>query len=100
MAIQKSKTLINGTTGNYWKITSITVDKQKMVATCVISLFLSSAKSNSVPMARGRAYKVAVTKEQLAGDITAVCYTSLKTQAAKLIRGQPTDSDIAGGIDV
>lgn len=106
MAIQKSKTLQNGATGNYWKITNISIDREKLVATCRVELFKDSSFSNIGSLGSAKVFRVTVTKQQIAGDITAVCYTAIKTQANQSVtnpvthESAPKDADLAGGTDV
>lgn len=47
MAIQKEKTLASGITGNYWRITSINIDRQNLRIMAVIALFKDAAASAS-----------------------------------------------------
>lgn len=100
MAIQKTKTLANGVTGNYWKITQVSVDKQSMTATATIALFTDAAHTNTSPITgTNKQYKMPVTKAQLTGDITAAAYTSIKAQASTFTNGKDKDPDLAGGTD-
>lgn len=45
MAIQKEKTLPSGVTGNYWRLTSITLNRQNLTAMAEIALFKDAAAS-------------------------------------------------------
>lgn len=91
MAIQKSKTLTNGSTGNYFKITKTTVDKQAMTVTCILSLFTDAAHTATSPLDYTKVFKNTATKQQLSGDILALCYTNIKAK---------NDPDLTGGTDV
>lgn len=46
MAIQASKTLNNGVTGNYWKITKITTDVLALMNTYELSLYIDASHAN------------------------------------------------------
>lgn len=45
MAIEKEKTLPSGSTGNYWRLTSINIDRQNLRIMAVIALFKDAAAS-------------------------------------------------------
>jgi len=45
MAIQKEKTLSSGITGNYWRITSVNINRQSLRMMVVIALFKDAAAS-------------------------------------------------------
>lgn len=88
MALSKSKTINrpDGTTatGTYWKITKIVADKQKMTATWTISLFLNQtiADSSGAPLGPTYSFTAPVTKDQIAGDMTALGYTTIVAKIA------------------
>lgn len=91
MAIQKSKTLANGATGNYWKVTQAKVDKQAMKVRATMSLFVDQAHSVIASLNSNKIFNISVTKAQLSGDVIALCYTQIKTL---------NDPDLSGGTDV
>lgn len=108
MALQKEKQLLNGTTGNYWKITSVTADKVKNKLQVVISLFISKEASDEgkLPLQAKHSFVSDFTKEQLAGDLTLLGYNLIKE---KMLLPEPTDirkpleiiahRDLSGAID-
>lgn len=113
MAIQKTKSLPNGSTGNYWKITSETCDRLKLTCAYVITLFTDKthADNGSPSLGLSKKYVFTCTKGELAQDLTALGYDKIKTKAASIvtpptIRGITTpapymyDSDLSGGTDV
>ncbi len=109
MALQKSKQLQNGITGNYWKITSVTADKVKNQLQVVISLFVSKEISDEGKQSLQVKHSFIgdFTKEQLAGDLTILGYNLIKE---KMALPEPTDirkpleimshRDLSGSIDV
>ena len=106
MALIKERTLLNGSTGNYWKVTHFSVDKVGMHLDCAIELFQDEAHKNAAPLQFFKAYKFPVTKQEIAGDITALCYTKIKASAAlthldPMGTGEqvPVDIDLAGAVD-
>lgn len=111
MAIQKSKTLANGTTGDYWKVTSEAYDKVTHLCTWVISLYLDHAHGTSHAPTLGldKIYTYVATPEELMGNRTTLAYTQIKAKAASLVippfsppdtDAVPFDSDLIDGIDV
>ena len=99
MALQKSKTLPNGSTGDYWKVAQVIVDKKAMVLVCTISLFMNQTVADVVgPQTLGvsKYYTFPVTKDQLAGDIVALAYTLIIAK----VNSTPTDPDLAGSTNV
>ena len=92
MAIQKTKTLANGMTGNYWKITSVSVDKQSMKLKVTMALFVAQANTATSPIpTTNKLFTFTVTKVDLMGDLVALCYASIKAK---------NDPDLTGGTDV
>lgn len=111
MAIQKAKTLLNGASGNYWKIVSEVYDKVTLKCSWTITLFTDKTHSDEGNPSLGlnKLYTYIATKEELQGNRTLLGYTQIKAKAASMVRpifGQPTDplvqydSDLADGIDV
>lgn len=94
MAIQKSKTLASGATGNYWKVTSVTVNKQTMTLSAMMSLFMDSTHSTSASLGLTKSFSFPVTKTDLSGDLIALAYKKINAQAntmktTKAIPGKP-----------
>lgn len=93
MAIQKTKTLANGATGNYWKIVSAEVNVLNLVATWTFALFCDKAHADNVPndpISGGKLLQRGITKEQKKTDLFALGYAAAKTS---------DDPDFAGGVD-
>lgn len=113
MAIEKSKTLPNGASGNYWRITQLDIDKVTLSMNCTISLFFDHAHSTSKAPNLGlnKQFKFSVLREDLNGDVTALAYTKIKDAAAAMYTPLPSsidtdpqprqfDPDLVGGVDV
>ncbi len=111
MAMQKEKTLLNGATGNYWKVTHVTCDKMAMEITVVISLFLDSTHRMGKDLGLSKTFKEPVTKNELATDITSLAYAKVKARAETLLRYDVftgdlletpiySDPDLAGATEV
>jgi len=111
MAIKKSKTLTDGSVGEYWKITKEIFNKNTLECTWEISLFKDKTFSDegmpSLPIRK--VYTFNCTKEELAGDRTELGYSKIRAKAITMVRplfGKKEDaliqfdSDIAGGEDV
>lgn len=99
MALQKDKTLPNGSSGNYWKITSESYDKVSRQCEWRISLFLNKDTSDSKKPSLGlvKSFSYLASKEELAGDRTALGYTQIKSQASRMINppfGRLGDSQV------
>jgi hypothetical protein len=84
MALSKAKAMANGSSGNYWKITSCQVDKTKMSVTWVITLYATQALATAGAPSLGLSYsfKSTVTKAQLATDLTQLGYVTIMAQVA------------------
>lgn len=111
MALLKSKTLKDGTTGEYWKIIGILVDRFAKAAKFEIALFQSqaAAQAGATPMQMRKTKAFMMTSEELAGDITAVGYEKIKSQAAVMLdkdlagkpcEPYPADADLVGATDI
>lgn len=114
MAIQKEKTLPNGAVGNYWRITTITIDRQNLRIAGQIALFKDQAASvaGAPPLGAVKTFRFGFTMAEFLGSPNAIAfiYTKIKAKASELIsfdiQGTPidppiyTDPDIAGGVDV
>jgi hypothetical protein len=87
MALSKTKTLSNGETGNYWKITSFSVNKQAMTITYQLSLFVSQSYTTTSPIkGTTKTFTFPITKTQLAGDVIALGYTNILTKANTVVK--------------
>lgn len=105
MAIQNSKTLKSGVSGNYWKITKLNIDLVALVTTIEISLYLDSTHGNdgvSGPIFK-KTYITSVTLQQIMqGSITNL-YNNILAKANSLVPNVGSDgthifdTDLAGG---
>jgi len=113
MAIKKEKTLDNGASGDYWRITRETYNKLAGHCVCLVALFKDKAHSDAgkPPLKEDKSYTVKVTKQEMAGDRTVLCYTKIKQKAASQVLVKPGfdgtpaeyrvfDPDLADGEDV
>lgn len=109
MALLKDKTLLNGSTGNYWKITSETYDKISLQCTWIIALFKDQdiCTAGNPSLGLEKTYIYMASDVELAGDRTLLGYIQIKLQAAQLVydlpgnRGpsEPFDSDLFDAVD-
>lgn len=114
MAIEKEKTLNNGSVGNYWRILNITIDRQNMKAHAQLALFKDKATSDAgghnLNCIKLFSFNF-TTAELVAANTNLISWVYSKIMAAastlvtKDIIGQtipptPYDQDIAGGINV
>jgi hypothetical protein len=110
MAIQKSKTLPNGITGNYWRLTNISFDRDALSASARIALFKDKATSDSGAPHLGlvKHFSFTFTVPELIsttnvlayiyGKIRSIAETPInKDIAGNLIDVVPFDNDIANG---
>ena len=86
MALQKSKTLPNGATGNYWKIIYIGVDKRSLRVNYQIDLYMDIAHSGIASLNYTKNYSFMMTNQQMAGDLTSLGYTKIKDFANTIKR--------------
>jgi hypothetical protein len=114
MAIQKSKTLQNGATGDYWRLLNITIDRTTFKASCQLALFKDAATSNSGAPHLGdvKTFHFSFTMGEISAASNIVAYIYAKIVAAaeaevttdkfgnQLESPQPFDIDLAGGINV
>jgi hypothetical protein len=109
MALQKAKILANGTEGNYWKVTHVSADKIRLELTVHVSLYLSkqAADEGKSNMGVHHTIKGSFTKQQLAGDLTALGYQLVKQSVSGAEPTSPTEGlkimahrDLTGSIDV
>lgn len=114
MAIQKSKTLNNGASGDYWRITSINIDRQNLFITGTIALFKDAATSASggTPLGCVKSFQFPFTIAEFLAAPNAISfiYTKIRAHVETLINydingnpiipPRPYDDDLAGGIQV
>lgn len=105
MAIQKEKTLANGVTGNYWRLSQLHIDIDKLTVEFSICLYLdSTAGTNGTASLMCKRYRFPVNPTQLATGTLSTAYQRILDQANVEIDdpfnpGQTIvyDSDLAGG---
>lgn len=115
MAIEKSKTLPNGATGNYWRITSITLNRQNLTAIAEIALFKDKSTSDAghPPLGAYKTFNFNFTVPALVSsqNVIAFIYGLIVARAETVVAynfftGEPlaeptvVDPDIAGGTQV
>jgi hypothetical protein len=111
MAIQKTKTLPSGVSGNYWRILSITLDTQSGIAVGRIGLFINQATSDAggepLPVVKSFSFSFTAAGLLAAPNVISYVYTNImnmaNTMITKSITGAtlqtpiPYDADLAGG---
>lgn len=109
MALQKLKQLPSGAEGNYWKVVQVSADKLKLELTVRVSLFLSKAASDEGKASMGIHHTIQgnFTKQQLAGDLTALGYQLVKQYTSGAEPTNPTEGlkimahrDLHGSVDI
>jgi hypothetical protein len=114
VAIQKEKTLSNGAVGNYWRITSIFIDRQTMRVIGTIALFKDAAASaaGKPPLGEFKKFNFTFTMAEFlaAANAVAFVYTKIVAYAQQIrthdINGVALetpvyfDADLADGITV
>ncbi len=114
MAIQKEKTMANGSVGNYWRIMSINIDRQNLKIAGRIALFKDAAASaaGSPPLGMEKTFRFTFTMAEFAASPNAITFVYNKIKAIAAVEiaydlaGNPidppllTDPDLVGGIDV
>ena len=113
MAIQKTKTLPNGASGNYWKVVEEVYDKNSLLCTWRVALFTDRDHSvaKAPPLSQFKTYHYKASVPEIQGNRTALAYEKIKAKAATMVPpiGQPNapeesyvlfDSDLANGEDV
>lgn len=87
MALKKLKTLPSGVSGEYWKITHISLDRIVGKATCMFDLFVSKALSDSgaKPLGVQKKFVIDLTKEEIETDLIENCYIKVKAKAQTMV---------------
>lgn len=106
MAIRKIKNLPNGISGDYWKVTSVSLDKPALKLTCTIALFKD--ENQTVPLKMSKTFKFKIEPDQVDGDLVALSYTLIKGRANTMVKVLfsknndliEADPDLAHGEDV
>lgn len=107
MALLKSKTLENGATGKYWKITAECYDRMTRKVTWQIALFTDQAHAtlHGKHLGLTKSFSSQVTPEEASGNRTALGYAKILEQASQMVNRDitgalldtpvPRDSDLA-----
>lgn len=99
MALQKSKTLASGVTGDYWKIIKTTVDKMNMTAEFQMELFLNEAHKSAKPLYCKKTFTFTIVGSDLNENIILLGYTKIKAFINSIIKEEviaDPDNNIAG----
>lgn len=111
MALIKQKTLANGTTGNYWRVTEESYNRNTLICRWKISLFKDeeTSQSGAPSLDVHKVFTYTATKLELAGNRTQLAYIQIKLQANTLIpcipfegypeTQRPFDVDLANAVD-
>jgi len=110
MAIQKEKTLNNGYTGNYWRITAVSINNMSRTMVGSIGLFKDKATSDAggQPLLVKQFHFSFTMQEFLASpNVIALTYAKIVAQAETLLHYDmngtpivppiPRDADLVGG---
>jgi hypothetical protein len=105
MALQKEKTLSNGATGNYWRISTLQFNRATMKLDMVISLYKDSTPSLA-PLSNGHLVSAVLSQQELTGNLVAMAYNKIKAFAnsdVPNVDGNGTHkgiSDLVDAVDV
>lgn len=112
MAIIKSKTLANGSSGNYWRILNITIDRQGFKVNTQVALFKDQATSDAghghLGLIKNFSFNFSMSEIGSQNIITYMygkILTAANTMITRDVQGRlletpvPYDPDIAGGIN-
>lgn len=112
IGIVKSKTLKNGTVGEFWKITKLSADLITGQMSVTLSLYINQAAfaSGKSPLTSSKVYNLTITPSDLVGDLRTMIWTKIKAKANSLVTvdisgalldpAVPFDPDLVGGTDV
>lgn len=109
MALKKAKVLPTGVSGEYWKITSATINSDLNRVTYKISLFLDKAHADGGAKSLGikKSFSFDLDPEELDENLVASGYAKIKNKSMEenpflLAHGisQPLDSDLADAEEV
>jgi len=95
MPIQKEKTLRSGSVGNYWRITTITIDRQNLKIIGEIALFKDKDASDAgkSPMGAYKKFRFPLVLSEIAPPTNLINYMYGKIIAAAAV---PVTHDILG----
>lgn len=80
MAFLKSKTLPNGVTGEYWRITNVVLSKtgSTVKVYCKLSLYVSAATKDAHPVdSAGLTINFDTTMQAAVGNLIELCYQKI-----------------------
>lgn len=111
MALQKSKTLPDGSTGNYWRISTATFNRETLAVECNLKLYMDKAHADAgaPSLNKIKTFKFTVLAADLDGDIRALVYTKILAYVNSMIvplfsppntPAQIADPDLAGATSV
>lgn len=111
MALQKTKNLANGTSGNYWRIYTASFNRETLAVECTLKLYLDKTHADAGATSLGeiKSFKFSVSPSDLTGDIRVLVYTKILTYANSMIvppfspagtAAQLADADLAGATNV
>lgn len=114
MAIQKAKTLPSGVSGDYWRITTIAIDRQNFIIKAQVGLFKDAAASaaNKPHMGLVKTFEFPFTMVEFLAAPNAISfvYSKIIAKAETMITHtfdgtelpEPVayDQDLAGGVSV
>ena len=106
MALKKQKQLPNGVSGEYWKIIKIEVNKQTLMLSVILDLFLNESQKDKASLNCPKVRSFKCLKEDLQGDLVALSYVKLKAHANSdlpNLNGRGThkgDLDLVDALDV
>lgn len=94
MAFLKEKVLPNGTKGEYWRVTHISLTKPGAVirVVCIVELYVNATHKDTAPLP-GTAVSTSfeTTMQEAMGNLVALCYIKTK---------QKNHPALAGALDV
>ena len=108
MALQKSKTIPSGETGDYWRVSYLTFSRRGMRVEVLLSLYKSAAvaATGAPPLPASYSFSFTVTQTELMGNLVALGYAKIKAIIAELHTpvsgvGDPVSyyPDLVGAVD-
>lgn len=87
MALQKSKTLPSGESGDYWRVSDLSFHRSGMRLELVLSLYKSAAlaAAGASPLPHSYRFSFVVTNQEIMGNVISMAYTKIKAAAAELV---------------
>lgn len=101
MALQKEKTLPNGTSGNYWRISALQFNRTSMRLDMVVSLYKDST-AGLAPLGCNYTVSTIITQQELVGNLVTMAYNKIKAYANSDVAnadGNGTHKGIADLVD-